>query len=59
MNLICISAFRTILRDYKQWVPEEWIVEHPETDEIPFTWAQLVDPFQNLVYVIPPFFRKN
>ena len=52
-------AFRTILRDYKQWVPEEWIVEHPETDEIPFTWAQLVNPFQEPCLCNTPFFQEK
>ena len=52
-------AFRTILRDYKQWVPEEWIVDTPKLMKFHSPGRNSTIPSKNLVYVIPPFFRKN
>ncbi|HME55936.1 MAG TPA: hypothetical protein VKM55_27280 [Candidatus Lokiarchaeia archaeon] len=40
-------SFRTVLRDYKGWIPEKWIVQHDERDLKPGSnWANAIPPFR-------------
>ncbi|MBN2150263.1 MAG: hypothetical protein JW839_02335, partial [Candidatus Lokiarchaeota archaeon] len=49
-------AFRTILRDYKGWIPERWLVEHEQGDLRPGTsLARALPAFREGCFVDPAF----
>ncbi len=52
-------AFRTILRDYKGWIPEPWLVEHKEEDLKPGTSLTSAIPKFREGCFTDPGFRKE